>query len=225
MDYEATGPQSLRQKVKIHYRVRADVGKFRNERGGALQDRQVEFYSVMGASATKAHVAYSGVAELFGADGRHSWVTQWVGEGDIVAKEDFMYPFLVIRGRIDTATRAMRMEVLPGSIDLFQYRSYGKFDGRILGGFSDELRMHVARLADEVFDSTDDKFGVTQRFLNWTLDGQWGIPAGERKVEGKPPTDIYTGLMDENIKKIPTRIQWEAAAAVKPPREDESRKR
>ncbi|MBC7805255.1 MAG: hypothetical protein H7145_03805 [Akkermansiaceae bacterium] len=73
------------------------------------------------------------------ADGRNSHFVQWTGEGDVVPSDQYTFAFLVIRGKIDTAMRVLRMEIVPNSREIFQYRSYGKFDGGVLGGQSDEL--------------------------------------------------------------------------------------
>jgi hypothetical protein len=204
MDYLATGPQTLKQTAKIHYRIRADVGKFRNEPGGPLQDRQVTF---------------------FGPDGENSHFVQWTGEGDVVATE-LIENSLTVRGTIDTATRQLRMEIIPISTEIFKYRFYGKFRGEILGGFTDELRQNHVTIADEeLFDATSNEYNVTQRYLVMTLDGQWSLPAGERKADAKPPTQILIGFLDGEIKKIPTRLSWSQMVAGGPPRETESRSR
>ena len=226
LEYSATGPQSLKQTAKINVRIRADVGKYRDAPAGPLLDRRVEYQCVQEPSATKAHFVYSGEADLFGPDGRNSFFVQWIGAGDVVPSTDFAGAFLVIRGTIDTATRVLRMEILPSSREIFKYRSHGKFDGGVLGGQSDELYPGLVTIVPDVFDfSEPTNYGVDRKFLQVTLDAQWAIPPRDRTVDAKPPTEILIGFLDGEIKTIPTRLRWDTVSASKPPRESESRSR
>jgi hypothetical protein len=63
MDYQVTGPGTLKVNATMRYRIRADVGKYRSAPGGPLLDREVEFGSVFDPSATRARFAYSGEAD------------------------------------------------------------------------------------------------------------------------------------------------------------------
>ncbi len=189
----------------------------------------VEFHAVADPSATKAHFKYTGEADLFGPDGRNSSYQQWTGEGDVLPTTNYgTSDFLVIRGNIDTASRKMRMEIIASNIDLIKYRAYGKFDGKILGGFTDELRPLFVTIPNELFDEKQPlpyAPSVFQHFLVFTLDSGWSLPAGQRKADVKPPYPILIGFLDGEIKQIPAQLIWGAASATKPPRETESRSR
>jgi hypothetical protein len=98
----------------------------------------------------------------------------------------------------------------------------------MLGGFSDELRPQLVEIANEMFDEKKPLPNVPSAFLHFLvlpLDSNWSVVAGERKADAKPPTPIYIGFLDGEIKKIPTRLSWSAATSAKPPRETESRSR